>query len=67
MPVLVVVMLVVCPVFFDLGVLRQVQDLFPPTYFVNAAYNGRYLLYLPVYSLALGGFYWLAGKSLKRT
>lgn len=67
MPVLVVVMLVVCPVFFDLGVLRQVQYLFPPTYFVNAAYNGRYLLYLPVYSLALGGFYWLAGKSLKRT
>ena len=67
MPVLVVVMIVVCPVFFDLGTLRRVQYLFPPTYFVNAAYNGRYLLYLPVYSLALGGIYWLTGKFLKRT
>jgi hypothetical protein len=36
-PLLVVVMLTVCPVFFDLGVVRQLQYCFPPTYFVNDA------------------------------
>lgn len=41
-PLLVVVMLVVCPVFFDLGALRPLQYLLPPTYFVNAAYSHRY-------------------------
>lgn len=51
-PLLVVVMLVVCPVFFDLGALRQVQYLFPPTYFVNAAYNTKYLVYMAGYALA---------------
>lgn len=50
-PILVVVMLVVCPVFFDLGMLRQVQLLFPPTYFVTAAYNSSYLLYMLCYTL----------------
>lgn len=50
-PLLVVVMLAVCPVFFDLGALRQVQLLLPPTYFINAAYNDKYLLFMAVYAL----------------
>ena len=50
-PLLVVVMLVVCPVFFDLGALRQVQLLFPPTYFITAAYDSSYLLYALFYFL----------------
>ena len=52
-PLLVVVMLVVCPVFFDLGALRQLQYLFPATYFVNAAYHDHYLFAMVVYTLAL--------------
>lgn len=48
-PLLVVVMLVVCPVFFDLGSLRQLQLLFPPTYFITAAYESRYLVYALAY------------------
>lgn len=51
-PLLVVVMLVVCPVFFDLGMLRQAQFLLPPTYFVTAAYNSQYLLYMLLYTVA---------------
>lgn len=51
-PILVVVMLVVCPVFFDLGVLRQAQLLFPPTYFIIGAYNEKYLLYMALYTAA---------------
>lgn len=49
-PLLVVVMLVVCPVFFDLGMMRQLQLLLPPTYFVIAAYNSTYLLYMLAYT-----------------
>lgn len=49
-PLLVVVMLVVCPVFFDLGAMRQLQYLFPPTYFVNAAYNDRYIPLMALYA-----------------
>ena len=51
-PLLVVVMLVVCPVFFDLGALRQMQYLLPPTYFVNAAYSHRFLALMAVYAAA---------------
>ena len=52
-PILVVVMLVVCPVFFDLGPLRQIQLLLPPTYFVNGVYNEKYVLLMAVYTLLL--------------
>lgn len=51
-PILVVIMLVICPVFFDLGVLRQSQLLFPPTYFIIGAYNEKYLVYMVLYTLA---------------
>ncbi len=51
-PLLVVVMLAVCPVFFDLGAMRQLQYLFPPTYFVNAAYADRYIGLMAVYAVA---------------
>ena len=51
-PLLVVVMLVVCPVFFDLGALRQLQYFLPPTYFVNGAYSGRFLALMALYAAA---------------
>lgn len=59
LPLLVVVMLVVCPVFFDLGALRQLQFLLPPTYYINAAYNPMYLAYMAGYTAILAGLYWL--------
>lgn len=59
LPVLVVIMLVVCPVFFDLGALRQFQYLLPPTYYINAGHNAVYLLYMAGYTAALAGIYWL--------
>ena len=51
-PLLVVVMLVVCPVFFDLGALRSLQYLLPPTYFVNGAYSSRFLTLMGAYAAA---------------
>ncbi|MBQ3146419.1 MAG: hypothetical protein IJB91_01675 [Oscillospiraceae bacterium] len=66
LPLLVVLMLVICPVFFDLGALRQVQYLFPPTYYINAAYSNRFMVLMLVYLVVLLGIYALTGKTLKR-
>lgn len=65
-PVLIVVMLLICPVFFDFGALRYYQFLFPPTYYINAAVNPQYILYMAVYTLLCGGLYLVFRKVLKR-
>ena len=51
LPVLVVVMIAVCPIFFDLRGLRYVQLVFPPTYYINAIYSDRFLLYMLGYAV----------------
>lgn len=51
MPLLAVVMLLVCPVFLDLGSLRLLQLLFPPTYYILGAYNPMYLLYMVLHTI----------------
>lgn len=56
-PVLTIVMLAVCPVFFDVGYLRKLQFLLPPTYYINCAYNSQYLIYLAVYDILLFAIY----------
>lgn len=55
MPLLMVVMLIACPVFFDFAVMRYVQFLLPPTYFVNGVHNNLYLLYMLPYMAITGG------------
>ena len=66
LPLLIVVMLVVCPVFFDLGALRALQYLFPPTYYINAVSSNYFLLLMAVYSLILLTVYTLSGMLLRR-
>jgi len=61
LPVLVVVMLVVCPVFFDFAAVRSLQYLFPPTYYINAVYNTQYLLYMLAHTGICFIFYSLLG------
>jgi len=61
LPVLVVAMLVVCPVFFDLTALRTVQQLFLPTHYL--AQDGWTLLAIAAGAL---GVYGLLGAA-KRT
>lgn len=67
LPLLVVVMLVVCPVFFDLGALRELQYLFPPTYYIHGVYSDRYMVQMVMYSAVLLAVYVLSGKVLKRS
>ena len=59
LPLLVVVMLVVCPVFFDLGQLRTAQYLLPPTYYINGVYSNAYLAYMVLHTAATSALYWL--------
>lgn len=55
LPLVIVVSLVICPVFFDLGAMRRLQYLLPPTYYVNSIYNVRYLLYMAEYIATVSG------------
>lgn len=66
LPLLIVVMLVICPVFFDLGQFRELQYVFPPTYYINAAYSNHFLKLMCVYCAALATIYYLLGKLLRR-
>lgn len=66
LPVLAVAMTGVCPVFFDLGMLRRVQLLLPPTYYIHGLYNSGYLWYMAGYILLCGGAYLLLGKLRRR-
>lgn len=61
LPLLVVLMLVICPVFFDLGGLRSFQYLLPPTYFIHSIYNTKYLLYMLGYTGICLGIYGVLG------
>ena len=51
-PLGIILMIAICPVFFDFRSLYIFQHLLPPTYFVNAAYDVKYLLYMPLFSVA---------------
>lgn len=49
-PLIVVVMLSLCPVFFDFRELYIFQHLVPPTYYINASFDSKFLLYMPAYT-----------------
>lgn len=66
LPLLIVLMLLLCPVFFDLAKLRLLQFLLPPTYFINAAYNPMYILYMVIHTLVCGGLYLLLTRPATR-
>ena len=66
LPLLIVVMLVICPVFFDLGPLRKFQYIFPPMYYINAVQSNRFMLLMAGYSIILISVYYLIGKMLRK-
>ncbi len=49
-PVLVIAMTVICPIFIGIP---KLWSLFPPTYYLNAVYDKTYLCYMMVFSLIL--------------
>ena len=61
LPLLITLMLVICPVFFNFGPMRPMQYLLPPTYYIHAVSNSLWLGYMLVYTLICFGIYFLLG------
>jgi hypothetical protein len=59
LPMISVVMLAVCPVFFNLEVLRYWAMLLPATYYINGTTNAAYLFGGAVYGTACLFLYFL--------
>lgn len=51
-PLISILSLALCPVFFD-SKSKLVPHLLPPTYYINSIYNRDYMLYMILYTLAL--------------
>lgn len=61
-PLITVIMIVLCPVFFDVRSFMWLQIIFPPTYYVKILYNANQLLYMIMYSLILAGILFVLKK-----
>ena len=64
-PLLSVVMIAVCPVFFDWRQLVWLQLLFPPTYYINAIHSDALLVGTAAYCAVLALVYILLQKMLR--
>ncbi len=61
-PLLTVGMLALCPVFFELKQAMWLQMVFPPTYYLYATHNDRFLVYMMLYTVVLMALSWLLQK-----
>lgn len=50
-PAVIILLSVVCPVFFNFKAARAFSFIFPPTYYINVTFSAKYLLYMAGYSL----------------
>ena len=60
-PLLVIVLIVVCPVFIDFTPLRPLQLMLAPSYFINAAHSLKQIGYAAVYAVVLSAVNWVLG------
>ncbi len=65
-PLLTVLMIAICPVFFDLKSVRILQYIFPPTYYLNSVFTNEFFVYSAVYTVALTLLTLIFRKALKR-
>ena len=49
LPVFILVMLLICPIFFNFKALKPLKLLFPPYYYLNAVNEPRYLIFTLIY------------------
>lgn len=61
-PMLIVIMIGICPVFVDFRGLSVLQYMLPPTYYVNSIYHHQTILYMLLYSAACLMLAWLLKK-----
>ncbi len=75
LPVLVTLMIVLCPIFFNARIAQWITISLPPTYFIQAAYDNAYFLYMLLYTavcigLSVGikwlGYAWRMWRAKKK-
>ncbi len=64
-PLIIIIMLAVCPVFFDFRSITVLQLLLPPTYYINVVYEPWYVVYMIGYVLVGAGMIWWMTKRKK--
>lgn len=52
-PVLTISMIVICPVFFNMELPRVIKFIFPPSYYLSAVHNVKFIWYMLAYTAAL--------------
>ncbi len=52
-PFLILLMIVLCPIFFSIDVLKGITLLLPPYYYLNAIADSKFLIYMVIYIIAL--------------
>ena len=50
-PFIMIIMLVQCPVFLNMDSARPLWFLFPPSYYLYAVYNSKYMWYMVIYAI----------------
>lgn len=65
-PIIVIGLIAVCPVFFDLNFLRPVQFALPTYYYLNCVYDNTFIMYTVIYMAILTAVYALLCRILKR-
>lgn len=48
-PFFMIVMIVLCPIFFNLNILSPIQHMLPPYYYLLSLYNDKYIIYMIYY------------------
>lgn len=66
LPIIVIVMFVVCPVFISIPGFEYLQLLFPVSYYLHAIYNSQYILYMLIYTICMWILFKISALALKR-
>lgn len=61
-PLLMLAMLVLCPVFLNVHHLQPIKYLFPPFYYLNALHNVTFIYEMIIYSIVMFGLGFLSNK-----
>lgn len=64
-PFVAVLCLVVCPIFFNIVIIKWAQLLLPPTYYISAGYQAEYFIYALIYCLVLWVVYGISERLRK--
>lgn len=63
-PFFVILTLVLCPIFFNLNILKPIRFMLPTFYYLQALYNEKFMLYFVIYCLCLYSIAYILNQGL---